>query len=144
MNNDFIKELSQSFSKYNCKADISNDVLILNFDGQPSTRKYLAQLYEVDDAGTLGLKITWSFGSLVDPNAIGGILVFNYNKFSKMGPLCGALMPVENGPIRFLFVGQLIYPAGTPADEMATILFNNAFLNYTLFQLDIPGVKVFE
>ena len=139
MNIEFVDQLIQCFTEYKCKVKIKNDILFLNFDGQPSERKYLINLFEVDGAGTLGLKITWSLGE-----KIASLLVINYEKFQDMGPLYGAILPMKDDSIRFLLVGQLIFPPGTPAQDVVTILFNNAFMNYTMFELSVPGVKMFE
>jgi hypothetical protein len=144
VSSEFVEEVARYFREFKCAAQVDNDILMLSLNEQPSEKMCYAELYEVDGAGTLGLKITFSLGEVVDQSSLASVLALNFSVFHDMGPLYGAVIPMEGEPLRFVLVGQLIFPPGTPAQEVATILFHNGFINYALQAITIPGVKMFD
>ncbi len=144
----FIKNILECIKEYKCKIDTVEEGVLYNlyFGTQNPDKKYELEFYEVDGAGTLGLKILWHLGKVVDANEIRGCLVLNSTHFKDAGPLYAAVLPIPDEKIvHFLLVGQMIFPPNTPPEEVATLLFNNAYLNYALtgIGIDITGVKLF-
>ncbi len=114
----------------------------LTVNGLPSNSDYLLSFFEADGAGTLGIKIRWTLGKVTNFSEVWKCLLLNEKSFLNQGPLFAAIIPRDEGGL-FSLVGQMIFPPGTPAEEIATLWFNQAFLNYTMFGISAPGVDMF-
>jgi hypothetical protein len=120
----------------------SEPTVRLTFENQPRGRQYFLSFFNVDNAGTLGLKIRWTLGEVNDFHEVLKCLVLNGNKFINQGTLYAAIIPKEDVGL-FSLVGQMLFSPGTPAEEIATLWFNNAYLNYIFFDIPAPGVKMY-
>ncbi len=141
-----IEGVLREVKNYHCEVDTitEGELYKLNFEHQPEKRIYLVKFFEVDGAGTLGLQIRWRWGTVYDEIEAGNCLVLNATKLLDIGPLYGGILPRKDGSPVFLFVGQMIFPPNTVPKEVATLFFNNAFLNYALFDIKVPGVEMHE
>jgi len=133
--------------KSDCEIEETNDgsYICLKFDDKSTETKkqYLIDFYEVDGAGTLGIKIKWILGKVTDFNEVLMCLALNSQNYLDAGPLFTAIVVKEDKEVLFALVGQMIFPPGTAAEEVATLLYNNAYMNYAMFDLSAPGVELY-
>jgi hypothetical protein len=116
----------------------------LLLEGRPREAEYLIEFYEVDGAGTLGIKMRYIIGKVCDFQEVLKCLVLNSREYVDYGPLFTAIDPRGQDEILFLLVGQLILPPNTPAEEVSTLFRNNAMMNYLMFSVEYPGVQLFQ
>lgn len=132
--------------KANCQVEIGlaqgKQVARLKLDDHPAGREYSISFFDADDAGTLGLKIRWTLGEVTDFEEVWKCLVLNDKTFLDQGLLFAGIIPRDDAGV-FSLVGQMLFPPGTPAEEIATLWFNQAFLNYVLFEIVAPGVEMY-
>lgn len=132
--------------KANCQVDVQDNkeeiTVKLKLKGLPSNSDYLLSFFEADGSGTLGIKIRWTLGKVANFSEVWKCLVLNEKKFLDQGPLFTAIIPSGDDGL-FSFVGQMIFPPGTSSEEIATLWFNQAFLNYAMFEISVPGVVMF-
>jgi hypothetical protein len=148
MDSSYVKQIMQEIkSKSDCEVEWANDgnYICLKYDEKSAStkRQYLIEFYDVDGAGTLGIKIKWILGKVTDFNEVLMCLGLNSQKYLDYGPLFTAIIPKDDKEVLFALVGQMIFPPGTAAAEVATLLFNNAYLNYAMFDLSAPGVELY-
>lgn len=136
--------LTQLQEDLKCDIKSNGKIHSLLLEGKPREAEYLLEFYEVDDAGTLGIKIKYIIGKVDNFDEVLKCLVLNSRKFFDYGPLFTAIDPKSQNQILFLLVGQMILPPNTPADEVSILFRNNAMLNYLMFETSFPGVQLFE
>ena len=136
--------LAQLMEDLQCEIISNGKMHSLQLAGKPREAEYLIEFYEVDGAGTLGIKIRYIIGKVCDLQEVLKCLVLNSREYVDYGPLFTAIDPRENDEILFLLVGQLILPPNTPAEEVSILFRNNALMNYLMFSVEIPGVQLFK
>ena len=132
--------------KANCQVEMGpahgGPTARLRFNDLPANSDYLISFFDADNAGTLGVKIRWTLGEVSDFKEVWKCLVLNEKKLLDQGPLFAAIIP-RNDVGLFSLVGQMIFSPGTPAEEIATLWLNQAFLNYVMFEIVAPGVQMY-
>ncbi len=136
--------LTQLRDDLKCEVVSNGKIHSLLIKGKPQEAEYLIEFYEVDGAGTLGIKIRFIIGKVHDFEEVLKCLILNSRKFVDYGPLFTAIDPKEQGEILFLLVGQMILPPNTPAEEVSILFRNNTIMNYLMFEMSFPGVQLFR
>jgi hypothetical protein len=136
--------LAQIKGDLKCEVISRSKVHSLLLKGKPREAEYLIEFYEVDGAGTLGIKVRFILGKVSDFEEVLKCLVLNSRQFADYGPLFTAIDPKEEGNILFLLVGQMILPSNTPPEEVSILFRNNAMMNYLTVKMPFPGVQLFR
>ncbi len=114
----------------------------IKINEMPSESVYLLSFFHADGAGTWGIKIRWTIGKVTDFSEVWKSLVLNESKLIDAGPLFTAILPSDDDGL-FSLVGQMLFPAGTSSEEIATLWYCQAFINYMMFKMSVPGVVMF-
>ncbi len=145
MDLELVEDIIEWLREYEFKIDIVKKGVLYNlyYNLQNPDKKYELEFYKVDEAGTLGLKIQWHYGKVVDLKATLFCLTLNCTLFKDSGPLFAGFLPMSDKSVDFMLVGQMIFSPNTPPEEVATLLFFNAFMNYLFLDINIPGVRLY-
>jgi hypothetical protein len=130
--------------KMECTTTRLDDKLFqVNIKGLPIDRKYTLEFYEVDKAGTLGVKIRWIIGEISDSVNYYDLIVLNSDVLIDRGILYSAIFKI-NHKILLGLVGSAVFPFGTSPGEASNIIINHAMINYFFGALpNISGVNLF-
>jgi hypothetical protein len=145
---EILKKIVEVFSECGTKCEIGKEdkegfTRLIFKEGGLAKTEYFFSIFEADGAGTIGLKVKWVFGEVVDERKVVGCLYGNTVKYLYQGPLFAGILPINNGnDCLFLLLGHLLFPSFTPPDEVAMILHWCAFSNYIMVKETIPGVNV--